>query len=158
GPGPWRAPGEGAGGRARLLAGLDTGPASAGHHPHPPHRSAGALHLLDQRLDAANDLLLPVPRPLSGVRVAQPLLCVPHLLDELTDRAAPRLVVGISLRSTPGQLRQAIVDLLVLAAQPGAVGLIGARGLAARILRLLAAAWCRPRAVLGRGRLPGLAQ
>src|SRR5271165_3529183 len=91
--------------------------------PHPPHgdraRRAGLLHLLNEGVDLLDDSLLFGLGIFTGLRLAQPLLDVPHLLDDLAKRAASlALLTALLLTLLAGQLLELVVDLLVLAVQP----------------------------------------
>ena len=90
--------------------------------PHPPHghraRRAGLLHLLDQGLDLLDDSLLFGLGIFTGLGLAQPLLDVPHLLDDLAKRAASLLLLAaLLLTLLAGEFLELVVDLLVLALQ-----------------------------------------
>jgi len=85
GIGPWRL--------ALLAAGLLAG---LFRLPHGHSRLApGLLHLLDEGLDLLDDLLLLALRVLAGVGLAEALLHVAHLLDDVGERPAslPLLLV-----------------------------------------------------------------
>src|SRR5262249_31773343 len=146
--------GQGSGGLAGLLTrGVAGPPGAPDHHP---HRGSGAVHLLDQGLDPLDDLLLLTPSSLAGVGLAQLLLDLPHLLDDLAHRTAPLLIVGLAFLPAAGQLLQALVDLLVLDTDLGAVGSLAAGRWT--LARLLFGRGAAARAVVGRGCFLGLAE
>jgi len=74
--------------------------------------------LLDEGVDLLDDSLLLGLGICTGLRLAQPLLDVPHLLDDLAKRAASFLLVAaLLLALLAGELLELVVDLLVLALQ-----------------------------------------
>src|SRR4051812_41887516 len=118
-----------AGVRARRLAGLSAG-LLAGLHRHLGalqglRLGRGVPHLLDELLEVLDDLGLLLAGLLAGIGLAEALLDLAHLLDDLPERALRLLVLVLLLSLPPGELLEALVDALVLAGQVDGAGLIG---------------------------------